>query len=254
MKILILSGESDFFFHALVESLNGLDCQLAHAHFPINHEELEQFNPDIILHNIKDVARLDYKDVINIGVNDLKENNCFSLSDHTSENFINPFVVLRNNSLKDERYKSDVVYIGDPRALPSTIVDIQNNDSIKYKIINNTPSSIKNYSGSCAFHNYKKFFHMAKCSIVSKNESDTTVYSSKLLDIIYSDGNPVVHKEDDQLVADIHDALAGKSFKADFISRQDIISSYTSHDRMAEILMKTGLSKMSTMVLNNKGR
>ena len=78
MKILMLTEEQDIFYHFLLEALNGLDFPLAHAGFPLSPEEISKYDPDIIIHNIKNIAKIDYKNVISIAINELEEKNCFS--------------------------------------------------------------------------------------------------------------------------------------------------------------------------------
>jgi starvation-inducible outer membrane lipoprotein len=95
---------------------------------------------------------------------------------------------------------------------------------------------------------------MAKCTLVNRVDSKLEFPSFKLLDIIYSGGNPVLHDgDDDKFIADVKGALDGKCFRDKFISRQEIISNHTNHDRMSEIFGKIGLNKISQMILNSKG-
>ena len=254
MKILMLTEEYDLFFHFLLESLNGLKIPVAHASFPISSEDMQQYDPDIIIHNVKSVAKISYRDSITISINELEEENCFSMKDMESKNFIKPFVKLSDIKLDDHKYKSDVVYVGNPNLLPDSIVDIQNDKNIRFKIINSSPAPIISYCGSAHFDNYKKFFKMAKCSLVNKIDSDLENYSFKLLDILYAGGNPILHEDDDEkFVEDVRDALDGKCFRDQFMSRQEIVSNHTNHDRMSEIFSKIGLNKISQMILNSKG-
>ena len=255
MKVLMLTEEFDIFFHFLLESLNNIDMKLAHAQFPISQEDIAKYDPDIIIHNVKNIHDMQYREAITISINELDEKNCFSYKNNESENYIKPFVKPYNMDLSDSRYKSDVVYIGNPNLLPDTVVDLQKDINIKFKIINNFPAPIAQYCGSANFHDYKKFFHMSKCSLVNKIDSDLENYSFKLLDIIYAGGNPVLHEDDDdKFIADVRDALDGKCFRDEFMSRQEILSNYTNHDRMSEIFSKVGLNKISTMILNSKGK
>jgi hypothetical protein len=254
MKILMMTEEKDLFYHFLLESLNNLNIPVGHAAFPVSEQDMQSFDPDIIIHNVKNISKINFKSVITISINELKEENCFSFKDKEAENFIRPFVKLHNEELEDHRYKSDVVYVGNPMLLPDCIAEIQADKSINFKILNNTAVPITHYCGSCNFDNYKKFFHMSKCSIVNKSDSDLSHYSFKLLDIIYAGGNPVLHKDDKQFIADLRDALDGKSFRDDFISKKEILNNHTNYDRMSEIFSKVGLNKLSKMILEGKGK
>ena len=123
------------------------------------------------------------------------------------------------------------------------------------KIVNNTPVPISNYCGSCTFSDYKKFFKMSKCSILSKSDSDLDIYSFKLLDVLYADGNPVLHNASDkQFMSDIREAIKGKSFRENFITKEEIKKKHTNKNRMSEIFTKIGLNKLAKMVLEGKGK
>ena len=95
---------------------------------------------------------------------------------------------------------------------------------------------------------------MAKCSLLDKADSDTSIYSYKLLDIVYSGGNPILHIDDEQFMTDINDAINGKCFRNNFMSQQEIFNQHTNYDRMSEIFSKLGLNKMSKMILDSKGK
>lgn len=256
MKILMMTEEQDIFYHLLLESLNQLKTQVAHSDFSLSKEEMEKFDPDIIIHNAKNVSKIDYKNNITIAINELEEDNCFSLRNTESKNFIPSFVKLYDEDLNDEKYKSDVVYVGNASLLPDCIAEIQDDPNINFKIINSKPIPITSYCGGCPFEDYKKFFHMSKCTLLDNGDSNLSNYSFKLMDIIYAEGNPVLHKEeqDQQFMSDIKDAINGKSFKDDFMSTDEIKKKHTSHDRMSEIFSKIGLDKLSQMILEGKGK
>ena len=95
---------------------------------------------------------------------------------------------------------------------------------------------------------------MAKCTLLDKSDSDTSVYTFKLLDIIYSGGNPIVYLNDEQFISDIYDALNGKSFRDNFIPKEEVFNNHTNYDRMSDIFEKIGLSKMSKKILESKGK
>ena len=61
MKLLMLSEENDIFYHILLEALNGLDVQIGHADFSISEEDMNSFNPDVIIHNGKEISKINYK-------------------------------------------------------------------------------------------------------------------------------------------------------------------------------------------------
>lgn len=250
----MLTHENDMFYHILLEALNSIDAQIGHSHITITKEELAQFDPNIIIHNSDSFDKVEYKDAVSIAINEMDSPHSFSYKRVDSENFIKPFVKVDNKDLKDDRYKSDIVYVGNPSLLPDCVAKFQLGGEFNFKIINNTPIPITNYCGSCTFENYKKFFHMSKCSLVNKSDSDLDFLSFKLLDILQSGGNPITHKDDDQFVKDVEDALGGKSFRGDFPSKQEIEDKYTNFERMSEILSKVGLNKLSKMVLESKGQ
>ena len=253
MKILLLTENQDTFFHLLVQSLNDLNLNIGHASFPLNQQEIEQFNPDIIIHNSQTIPKLNYGNSISIGINELRDSNCFSFRDKLSENFIKPFVVEGEENFEDERYKADAVYVGNPSLLPDCVNEIEN--EAVFKILNNMPVPITNYCGSCSFNDYKKFFKMSKCSILSKSDSDIDTYSFKLLDVLYADGNPVLHNgSDEQFMSDIRAAIKGKSFRENFITKEEIKNKHTNKNRMSEIFTKIGLNKLAKMVLEGKGK
>jgi hypothetical protein len=253
MKILLLTENQDTFFHLLLQSLNNLDVNIGHASFPVNQQEIEQFNPDIIIHNSQTTDRVNYGNAINIGINELGAPNCFSFRNKESTNFIKPFVVDDDGDFEDQKYKCDAVYVGNPSLLPDCVNEIEN--EAVFKIVHNMPVPISNYCGSCTFNDYKKFFKMSKCSILSKSDSDTDIYSFKLLDVLYADGNPVLHNgSDEQFISDIKDAINGKSFRENFITKEEIKKKHTNKNRMSEIFTKIGLNKLAKMVLEGKGK
>jgi len=250
----MLTEEHDIFYHILLESLNNLNVPIGHAGFPIESRQVEEFDPDIIIHNSKTVSKISYKNAITISINEMDEENCFSYRESNSKNYIKPFIKISKSDLNDERYKSDMVYVGNPGLLPDCIGEVQSDPNINFKILNNSPVPISNYCGSCTFDDYKKFFRMAKCSLVDHSESSSSSYSFKLLDILYSGGNPVLHKDDDQFITDIKEALSGKCFRGDFMAKEEIANNHTNYDRMSEIFSKLGLNKMSKMILDSKGK
>jgi hypothetical protein len=254
MKILILTEKQDMFYHILVEALSGLDLPVGHAQFPINPEDITSYDPDIIIHNCEKFAQLDYKNAINIGINETAAPNTFSYKNKNSSNLIKPFVKLSTAKLNDERYKSDVVYVGNPSMLPDCIAEVQQKSDVNFKILNNHAVPITQYCGSCTFDDYKKFFHMSKCSLVNNSDSSMDLLSFKLLDILYAEGNPVLHENDDQFLSDINDAMNGKSFRDNFISKQEVEEKHTNFNRMSDILAKVGLNKLSKMVLESRGK
>jgi hypothetical protein len=254
MKILMMTEKQDIFYHALIQSLNVINTPMAHADFSLPFHEIEKFDPDIIIHNGKEASKIDYKNSITISINEIDHDNCFSLRDSQSKNFIKPFIKLTNENFYNEKYKSDAIYVGNPSMLPECIVDLQNDPNISFKIINSMPIPITGFCGGCAFEDYKKFFHMSKCSLLDKSDSNLSNYTFKLLDVIYAGGNPVLHKEDDQFICDIKDAINGKSFRDDFMSVDEIKNDHTNHNRMSEIFSKIGLDKLSQLILKGKGK
>jgi len=253
MKILMLTEEQDIFYHFLLEALNGLNFPLAHAQYPLSQEEMRKFDPDIIIHNIKDVAKIEYKNVITIAINESDADNCFSYKNPEAKNFIRPFVKTTKDDLNNKKYKSDVVYVGNPALLPDCTVEIQNDPNINFKLLNNSPVPVKDYCGSCTFGDYKKFFKMSKCSLLNAEDSNPDIYSFKLLDIIYSEGNPIIYRNEDQFLNDIKEAVNGKCFRDNFMSQEEVKKHHTNYSRMSEIFSKIGLSKMSKMIADNKG-
>lgn len=251
MNILLLTERQDTFFHLLLQSLNRLDINIGHAPISIDPKEMEHFNPDIIIHNSQ--GEVQHKHALVIGINDIGDKNNFSLTNKNSPNYIKPFIVESNDDLEDERYKSDVVYVGNPSLLPDCVSNL--GDDVVFKIINNQPAPISNYCGACSFDRYKKFFKMSKCCLLNESESSTDIYSFKLLDILYSGGNPLLYNNDnDQLMSDLKDAINGKSFRDNFMSRDEIVKNHTNKNRMSEIFSKNGLSKLSQMVLTKKDK
>jgi hypothetical protein len=254
MKILMLTDESDMFYHILLEALNNIDATVGHSSMDISDSDISQFDPDVIIHNSEKTDVVKYKDAISIGVNEIDSPSCFSYRNESSKNYIEPFIRITDQDLHDVRYKSDIVYVGSPSLLPDCVSEFQSDSSINFKIIHNTNIPITNYCGACQFENYKKFFNMSKCVLVNKPSPEESKLSFKLLDVIYSGGNPVIHDSDDKFVEDIRDALDGKSFRGDFISKAEIEERYTNYDRMSDILLKIGLNKLSKMVLESKGK
>ena len=254
MKILMLTGANDMFYHIFLESLNNIDATVGHSSIDISESEIAEFDPDVIIHNSDNVDSVNYKNVVTIGINNIDSPHCFSFRDKSVQNFIEPFIKLQDQDLHDDRYKSDMVYVGSPSLLPDCVSKFQNDEDINFKIIHNEPIPITNYCGACQFDSYKKFFKMSRCSLVNKPRQEEPTISFKLLDILYSGGNPVIHNTDEQFINDIRDAVNGKSFRGDFLSTDEIEASYTNHDRMSDILLKTGLNKLSKMVLDSKGK
>lgn len=254
MKILILTDKNDMFYHTLVESLNNIEATVGHATIDIQEPDMEEFDPDLIIHNSESLDVVNYKNAVSVGINEVSSPNCFSYRDESSENYLKPFIKLSNEELNDVRYKSDMVYVGSPSLLPDCVSKFQIDPDIDFKIIHNNSIPITNYCGACRFENYKKFFKMSKCTLINKVAPEESTLSFKLLDVLHSGGNPVIHKEDEQFINDIYEALNGKSFRDELLSIEEIESSYTNHDRMSEVLAKVGLNKLSGMVLESKGK
>ena len=254
MKLLMLSEENDIFYHILLEALNGLDVHIGHADFSISEEDMNSFDPDVIIHNGKEISKINYKNAITISINELEDDNCFSYKNPEAKNFIRPFVKPLSQDLTDGRYRSDVVYVGNPTLLPDCVSTLQADASVVFKMLNNTPVPVTQYCGSCTFNDYKKFFKMSKCSLVSKADTVGENLSFKILDILYSGGNPVLHTTDDQFLSDIKEAINGKSFRGNFISKEEIENDHTNYNRMSEIFQKVGLNKMSKMILASKDK
>jgi hypothetical protein len=216
----------------------------------IDTKAIDEFNPDIIIHNIPDVDSFPYnnKSVISININELDGKNCFSLENTQSKNYIPPFVTIRRIKEDQRKYESDIVYIGNPSVFGKDVLSKIGLLNYKFKFFTDQVLNILGYCGCCHPEDYFTFYKYSKACIVMNGDIHRT------MDILAADGNPVVYKENDDTFFDrLKEAVVNnQKYTLDTIDRQTVLSKNTNYDRIATVLQKVGLSKLKNEVLKQK--
>lgn len=253
MNILCYRYAQDSRFESILSVLSKVKYNVGYASGELSEKNIADFKPDVIVHNIPDAEKFPIKNsAINININETNTDTSFSFKDEASENYIARFVDYKDCNVNDDqvnKYRSDLVYIGSPvsfNALLNLIHD--HNRKIVFKFFNHKPHNIIGYCGMCDARDYFKFYRYAKGSIVEHNDM------SRLMDIIVSDGNPIVYdKNNEECMEKIISAVFNdKRYTIDGLSKKDIIENHTSFDRVAKIFKTVGLKKIAEEVMKNK--
>lgn len=254
MKILAYRHEVNFKFESLLHALSKTKYKIGYTKGEITKENIKEFNPDIILHNIPDTTSFPVENrAVSINFNDTDAKNSFSLSNESLPNFIEPFVSLKKVSsdiIDPAKYDSDVMYIGSPSVFNRIVHFVTNpENNILFKFFSNNFHNINGYCGLCRSDDYYKFYNRAKCSLVKEDDR------SRIMDIIASDGNPIVYNgnNDDECIDKIKRSVKdGEKYSVDGYTKDDIINRHTSFDRLSSIFKTVGLNKISDEIMKQK--
>lgn len=252
MKILAYKSEVDFNFDAIVRCIAETKYEIGYMSQKVDEKAINEFAPDIIIHNIKDIAKFPIKNnIISINLNETSADNSFSFKNVESKNYLRPFVSIKNLHIEpnqEDFFKSDLVYIGSPIIFKEVLQFLCQEDSgINFKFFSDRTHNIRGYCGMCNAEDYLKFYNKAKASLVHHRDIN------RIMDIIISDGNPIVYEDPKKCINDIKDALdKNKKFTVDGYSKKEILQNNTSYDRAAEIFTKIGLKKVAEELLRNK--
>ena len=256
MKILVYRNSRDILFEGMINALASTKYTIGYSSGDIKQNDLQNYNPDIIIHNIPDVAHFPLNNnSISVGINELDDEKCFSFKNTSSENYLAPFVYItpeEHENYNKEKYSSDVVYIGSAGDIGGEVLAYltEINNDIKFKFFSTVPHNINGYCGACPLSDYFRLYNNAKACIVLDG-----LNNNRLMDIIISNGNPIVIdplKQQDS-IEKIKDAVYNnKKFISEKFSRDDIINNHTSFDRVAKIFNTIGLKKVAQEVLKQK--
>lgn len=246
MKILCYRNHNDYNFESMISILSKTKYKVGYLSGEINKEAILEFSPDIIIHNIPEAESFPIKNnAISININESTSVNSFSLNDKESENYIQPFVTPRNTTINSNelpKYQSDAVYIGSPFIFHKRLVSfLCSSDTIRFKFFDHNPTNINGYCGICNPADYFKFYKHSKASLVDKNDL------KRLMDIIISDGNPIICDNNPDKEIDMIERACNNNekYKLENYSKQDIINNHTVFDRLSEIFSKVGLLQIS---------
>ena len=251
MKILFYRYNYDSNFESLISVISEIEHQFGFATGEVNQESLTVFAPDIIIHNIPNAESFPIRsNAVSININETSDKHSFSFLNDESSNYIGKFVHLRDNKVSDkdvEKYSSDIVYIGSPIIFGDLLEYITKLDC-QFKFFTHQPHNINGYCGMCNIEDYSKFYRYSKACLV-KEDDDV-----RIMDIVASDGNPIVHTGyNTQACKDrIHYAMQGHKNTIEKFNKESILSSHTSYDRASKLFKTIGLNKISEEILKNK--
>jgi len=160
---------------------------------------------------------------------------------------LDPFAYLpQSEQESSSMYACDVVYIGNPMVFGDGLQVLTESDFV-FKFFEKRPAFVSGYCGSL------KGSSVGQDVIIRSAKAAITMPTDKyrLLNIIASNGNPVVFQDPQQLQQDIRSAIKGVKFFGG-ISRSEVISNHTSHDRMIEFIKKVGLDNLLDVLIRNK--
>lgn len=253
MNILCYRHSHDSRFESILSVLSKVKYNVGYASGELTEKNIADFKPDIIIHNIPDAEKFPIKNnAINININETETDTSFSFKNEKSKNYIPKFVDYKESNVdKDQinKYKSDLLYIGSPVSFNSLLNLIASQKpKIMLKFFNHKPHNIIGYCGMCDSRDYFKFYRYAKGSLVEHNDE------SRLMDIIVSDGNPIVYNSNDEECMEkiISAIVNNKKFTVDGFSKKNIIENHTAFDRVARIFKTVGLNKVAEEVMKNK--
>jgi hypothetical protein len=252
MKILAYKSEENFNFDSMLEALSKTKYEIGYMAQEIKPNVIQEFAPDVIIHNINDAETFPVKtNAISININETTSEYSFSFKNSMSKNYIKPFVSIKDTDISPEQeklFESDVVYMGSPAIFKNVLqflCDEKNN--INFKFFSHQTHNIRGYCGMCNSQDYLKFYKKSKACLVHNKDVN------RIMDIVISDGNPVVYENEDQCIKDIKDAIyEDKKFTIKQYSKKDILQNHTAYDRISEIFKKIGLKKVSEDILKTK--
>lgn len=251
MKILFYRYNHDSNFESIISVIAETKHQFGFASGEVNKESVTGFAPDIIIHNIPNAESFPIKNkAVSININETNNKYSFSFVNDKSNNYIGKFFHLKDNKVSDkdiEKYSSDIIYIGSPIIFGDLLAYITKLDC-QFKFFTHEPHNINGYCGMCNTEDYSKFYRYSKACLV-REEDDV-----RIMDIVASDGNPIVHtKYNTQSCKDqINYAMQGKKNTIEKFNKESILSDNTSYDRASKLFKTIGLNKISEEILKNK--
>lgn len=254
MKILFYRHSYNVDFESIINAISKTKNSFGYLSGEINSEAIQQFNPDIILHNIPEASSFPIKSkAISININETNNENSFSLTNPTHQNFIRPFVSLKNIVENDDeklKFICDVVYIGSPLVF-GRIIDflMDENSNLKFKFFTHQLHNINGYCGMCDAKDYLSFYNNAKCSLVKKDDI------RRIMDIVISDGNPIVFNDNnaEECIDQIKNSVYNNArYSIDGFSKENIFNNDTAYDRASYIFKTVGLKKIAENILAKK--
>jgi len=242
MKILVNQVQPDFRMQFLTNTATALGFTVGTITTKVE-EDIRKFDPDVVIHNDPEENEFPCvgKKCITIAINNGDAKCCYSFTDEDHPGYIKPFVNIQNPGSFDERYSSDIAYIGNPSSFLAILPKIP----FDVRVYNDQPLQFSQYFGSISFDEYRKVYASIKACILEPGNK------YQLLDIIFSDGTPVFFYNDDQLLSDLKDVMGGKKVDYDLVSKSDIVKNDTNFDRLSEILKKQGLN-IQAFIMNEK--
>lgn len=254
MKILFYISEQDVRLHEFIKCLQQTDHVVGVMGQEINQQQIEQFGPDIIIHNLQGVTSFPISSkAVSININESEGENCFSFENKKSENFLDSFVTNRNNTFDKDmlnKFQSDILYMGNIADFGHTFrTFIKNNNDIILKFFTPQLNNLVGYCGILDINHYGKYYKHAKASIVFAEDA------ARIKDIIVSDGNPVMFdiEKKEKFITDLTEAVKNnKRFSIDGMTKESIINNDTSYDRVAKIFKTVGLNKIVSDIMKQK--
>lgn len=244
MKILYYIDSNDSRVNGIVDTIKEAGYAVGYL-TELDQKSIYEFSPDIIIHNIPNVARfpVDGK-FVSINFNESQSENSFTFTNELSDRYISPFVSLREIDVDEKhlnKYKSDVLYFGSPQAF-NECLNVVYEKKLKFRFFHQHPHSIYGYCGMCNIDEYFKHYRHAKASIANGLND-----RARLQDIIVAGGNPVIFLGDkDDFTNRLEKAVyEGKKYTIEGMSKQDILNKDTVFDASAKIFKKIGLNKVS---------
>lgn len=256
MKILCYRSVADFYFESIISCLSHIKSdkfQIGYLSGEINLKMVEDFAPDVVIHNLQDTDRFPGNlNVISININETDGKNSFSFKKN-GPNYLKPFVTLKQIHVDENeinKFQSDVIYIGSPSAFGSVLSFLVNpNNNIRFKFFTHIPHNISGYAGMCDSVDYLRFYNNAKACIVKNDDTQ------RIMDILIANGNPVVFNGNnhDECIESIKAAVFNnKKYTVPGYSREDIIKMDTSFDRVHQIFKTVGLNKFAEEIIKTK--
>ena len=256
MKILAYRYDNDFSFDRILHALAKTKYNIGYASGEIKEENIKEFNPDIIIHNIPDTESFPIKNsAVSININETSAKNSFSLKNPNAANYIEPFISIKRNTVPESdriRYSSDVMFIGSPTVF-GKIINFVNNpqNKILFKFFSRMPHNISGYCGFCPPEDYYQLYTNAKASLTTEEDR------SRIMDIIVSDGNPIVFNgsNEDECIEKIKNAVNNNArYEVEGFVKDDILNRHTAFDRASKIFKTVGLNKIADDILKEKAR
>jgi hypothetical protein len=248
MKILFYRYNYDSNFESIISVISETKHQFGFASGEVNQESIAGFAPDIIIHNIPNAETFPIKNsAISININETNGKHSFSFLNDRSDNYIGKFVHLRDNKVSDkdvEKYSSDILYIGSPVIFGDLLEYIVKLDCC-FKFFTHQPHNINGYCGMCNIEDYSKFYRYSKACLVKEDDD------LRIMDIVVSDGNPIVHTGFNTQAC-IDAIQRGQKNTIERFNKEAILSCHTSYDRASKLFKTIGLNKISEEIFKNK--